>query len=110
MNASQQFHTVDARHVYVTQQNIDIALFETTKRSFTIRRGLHAITQPFQFLLQNQTEVCFILSDQNSCLLLLAQTVCSSLRLIAEREIVKVVPVPTVDCTSRVPPCSVKIP
>ena len=80
-------------------------------RSLAVRRSLHSIAQPLQFLLQNQSEVGLVFCNQNSCLLLLlAQSVCSSLEFTAERVIVKVVPAPTVDCTSRVPPCSVKIP
>ena len=110
MNAAQQFHAVDARHVYVTQQHVDVAFFKTTQRSLAIGRRLNAVTQPLQLLLQDEAKVGLVFCDQNSCRLLLAQTICSSFSVTAERVIVKVVPTPTVDCTSREPPCSVKIP
>ena len=112
MHSSQQFHPVDARHVDVAQQHVDVALFEFAQRGLAVRRRLHSIPQSLQLLLQHQPEIGLVFCDQNSCLwlLLVAQTVCSSFSLTAERVIVKVVPVPTVDCTFRVPPCSVKIP
>src|SRR5215207_6095558 len=111
MNTPQQLHAVDARHVDVTQQHVDIAFFEFAQSGLTVRRRLHSVAQPLQFLLQNESKVGLVFCDQNSCLLLLlTQTVWSSLILTAVRVIVKVVPDPTVDCTSRVPPCSVKIP
>jgi hypothetical protein len=43
MNATQKFHTVDAGHIDVTQQNVYIALFEATKSSFSIGSGLHSV-------------------------------------------------------------------
>jgi len=38
MNAPQNFHAVDARHIDVAQQHVDVALFEFTQRRFAIRR------------------------------------------------------------------------
>ena len=64
MNAAQEFHAVHARHVDVAQQHVYVAFFELAQRGFTIGRGLYAITQALQFLLQHQSQVGLVFGYQ----------------------------------------------
>ncbi len=110
MNATQNFHPVDARHVDIAKQDIDVTFLELAQCRFPVGRSLYTVPQTFQFFLQHQPQIGFIFCDQNSGCSLFAQAWASPSLFIAGSEIVNVVPTPGVDCTSRWPSCSVKIP
>jgi len=63
MHAAQQLDTVHPRHVYVTQQHINIGLFELAQGGLPIWRDLYAVTVALQLLLQNQAQVGFVFRD-----------------------------------------------
>ena len=67
MNAPQNFHAVNPRHVDVAKQNIDITLFQFAQRGLAIGRDLHAITEPLQLFLQSETKISFVFGNQNAC-------------------------------------------
>jgi hypothetical protein len=44
MNAPEQFHTINARHVDIAQQYVNVAFLQTPQRSLSVGRSLHSIT------------------------------------------------------------------
>ena len=74
MNAPQDLHPINSRHIDVAKQNIDIAFLESAQRRFSVRRDLDTVTQSLEFLLQYHPKICLIFGDQNSCYFLFAQT------------------------------------
>jgi hypothetical protein len=52
---AQELHAVHARHVDVTQENVNIAFFKTPERGLAVGCDLHAMTYALKLFLDDKT-------------------------------------------------------
>ena len=107
VHSAQQLHAVHARHVYVAEHHVNIALFQFAKRGLAIRRCMYSVAQTLQLFLKHETQIGLVLCYQKSSFrLLFAQPTVSPSRPFAAagKRMVNVVPAPIADFTSSRPP------